>query len=134
MVRILAVTMALLASTATGEELRKFDFPVPNARNSLPPPTCGFPGLRLPANLRVFVASGYGGRQSGYQIDDSGNEATRFDIAVNSPNEPVAIMLGAYEPTVWNIGWTRGTRIVAGNVWGDYRPRGGGDGGKNVGI
>jgi len=34
-------------------------------------------------------------------------------VAVNQRGTPVVLMLGAYEPTVWNIGWTQGTQIVA---------------------
>ncbi|GFM52893.1 hypothetical protein PSCICE_41600 [Pseudomonas cichorii] len=56
-----------------------------------------------------------------FQIDQSGHQATQFDIAVNSPEQPVALILGAYEPTVWNIGWSQGTKIVAVYVSGYYR-------------
>ena len=31
----------------------------------------------------------------------------------NQPSAPVVLMLGSYEPTVWNIGWSPGTRILA---------------------
>lgn len=39
--------------------------------------------------------------------------ATRIDVTVNHPDTPVVIMLGAYEPTVWNIRWTADTKIIA---------------------
>jgi hypothetical protein len=69
-------------------------------------------GLQLPADFRVLAAGGYGGRELPYQIDQSGHAATQIDVVVSSPDKPVALMLGAYEPTVWKVSWTRGTRIL----------------------
>ena len=40
---------------------------------------------------------------------------------MNRPGEAVALMLGSYDPTVWHVGWTRGTRIVAILVGGYHR-------------
>ena len=74
---------------------------------------CAFAGLKLPADSVVYAAGAYAGRKLNFQIDQSGHEATQMDIIVNRPGKPVVLMLGAYEPTVWNIGWTPGTRIVA---------------------
>lgn len=74
---------------------------------------CAFPGLELPAQARIFAAGTYGGSRQSWQIDDSGHEATRMDVAVNHRQSPVVLMLGSYEPTVWSIGWTPGTRILA---------------------
>ncbi|MCS4505869.1 hypothetical protein NYO91_17445 [Arhodomonas aquaeolei] len=74
---------------------------------------CGFEGLRLPGDVAVYAAGGYAGRDAGFQIDQSGHEATRFDVTVNSRTRPVVLMLGAYEPTIWNLEWTEGTRILA---------------------
>jgi len=75
--------------------------------------SCGFGELKLPEDIAVFASGAYGGRSTDYQIDQSGHQATRFDIAVNSPGKPVVLILGAYEPSIWNIGWTEGTRIAA---------------------
>jgi hypothetical protein len=121
MLRVCAVAVFTMAGVAAADDLRKFDFPVPGAQNSLPPPTCAFTSLKLPADLRVYGTGAYNGRKLGYQIDQSGHEATQFDVAINSPDAPVAILLGAYEPSIWNIGWTRGTRIVAVVVSGYHR-------------
>ncbi|MDW2980438.1 MAG: hypothetical protein WBG81_03080 [Rhodanobacter sp.] len=74
---------------------------------------CGFDGLQLPPSARVYAAGAYGGSRQDFQIDQSGHEATRMDVAVNQPDVPVVLMLGNYEPTVWNIGWAPGTRILA---------------------
>lgn len=97
-------------------ELGTFDFPDPPkpAARSLPSlPKCGFDNLSLPADFAVYAAGAYSGRPVDFQIDQSGHQATQFDIVVNSPDKPVVLMLGAYEPSVWNIGWTPGTRILA---------------------
>ena len=36
-----------------------------------------------------------------------------MDVVVNYSSKPVVLMLGAYEPTIWNIKWTPTTHIVA---------------------
>jgi hypothetical protein len=77
------------------------------------PTACGFPGLELPAQARIFAAGAYGGSTQPWQIDDSGHGATRMDVAVNHRQSPVVLMLGSYEPAVWSVGWTPGTRILA---------------------
>ncbi len=84
-------------------------------------PACAFPGLKFPADFAVFAAGAYAGRETAFQIDQSGHEATQIDVAVNSPDKPVALMLGAYEPTIWNISWSERTRIVAVLVGGYHR-------------
>jgi len=82
---------------------------------------CAFPEVAFPSNLKVYGAGNYAGRAFDRQIDSSGHQSTVFDIAVNSPNHPVALVLGAYEPAVWNISWTEGTKIVAVAVTGYHR-------------
>jgi len=73
---------------------------------------CSFEDLKLPKDAVVLAAGAYGGRRIGFQIDPSGHEGTQIDVAVNQA-KPVVLLLGAYEPTIWNIGWSPGTRIVA---------------------
>lgn len=113
-----------LAAGAT-EPLAPFEFPrqaaVPKPEASASSAVCGFADLALPADAVVYAAGAYAGRKAGFQIDQSGHEATRIDVAVNSPGRPVALMLGAYEPTVWHIGWSPGTRILAVLVSGYHR-------------
>jgi len=82
---------------------------------------CAFPEVVLPSDLRIYGAGNYAGRVFDRQIDSSGQQATEFDIAVNSPNQPVALILGAYDPAIWNISWTEGTKIVAVAVTGYHR-------------
>ena len=60
----------------------------------------------------VFASGGYSGRTLDFQIDQSGHQATQFDVVVNSPTKPAVLMLGAYEPSIWNISWTPKTKIV----------------------
>jgi hypothetical protein len=76
------------------------------------PSICAFEDLRLPDEFVILGAGAYSGRSTGFQIDQSGHEGTQIDVAVNH-DKPVVLMLGAYEPTIWNIVWTPGTRIVA---------------------
>jgi len=83
--------------------------------------TCAFAGVKFPDELLVYAVSSGAGRELSFQIDQSGYMATQFDIAVNSPSRPVVLMLGAYHPTIWNIGWTADTRIVAVLVSGYHR-------------
>ncbi|MDO5625184.1 MAG: hypothetical protein Q4G71_10895 [Pseudomonadota bacterium] len=101
-----------------GPPLVPFDFPVRPGEQQA---TCTFGTLQLPADTVVLAAGAYGGRPAGFQIDQSGHAATRMDVAVHSPGQPVALVLGAYEPTVWHIGWSDGTRIVAVLVSGYHR-------------
>lgn len=73
---------------------------------------CQLPGFSMPANARIYAAGAYAGAPTNFQIDGSGHEATTIKVAVNETAAPVVLMLGAYEPTVWSVGWTHGTRIV----------------------
>lgn len=110
------------SASATGE-LKPFDFAADEqARQSAAKKAvCGFPDQKLPEQFSVFAAGAYSGRKIGFQIDQSGHEGTQFDVVVNSPGKPVALMLGAYEPTIWNISWTPQTRIAAVLVGGYHR-------------
>lgn len=74
---------------------------------------CAFKDLQMPADLAVYGAGAYAGKRLGKQIDDSGHDATSMKIVVNETKRPVALVLGAYEPTVWNIKFTKGTKIHA---------------------
>jgi len=87
----------------------------------VPKPVCAIPGLKLPADVAVFATGAYSGRTAGFQIDQSGHEATRIDVSVSYPDKPVVLILGAYEPTIWSIAWTPGTKIVAALVGGYHR-------------
>jgi hypothetical protein len=83
--------------------------------------TCDSLKSALPADYALYAAGTYGGRRLDVQIDESGHEATQVDLTVNEPTKPVVLMLGMYEPTIWNVRWTQGTRIAAVLVSGYYR-------------
>lgn len=74
---------------------------------------CAFTGLTIPDGALIYAGGAYSGRKLSTQIDQSGHESTQFDVVVNSPHKPTVLLLGAYEPSIWNIGWTKGTKILA---------------------
>jgi hypothetical protein len=100
--------------------------PSPSASNDRCDRAIADSGMQLPDDFRVIAAGAYGGRPLGYKIDESGHMATQLDVVVSSQGQPVALMLGAYEPTVWNLSWTPGTRLVAVYVGGYHAQRIGG--------
>lgn len=115
----IAIACLLCALTApfalSAENLKEFTFDT-GALNSnmVPQPVgCSFPRDKLPGKFVVFATGAYSGKTIDFQIDQSGHQATKIDVAVNYTDAPVVLMLGAYEPTVWNIGWTPKTRIAA---------------------
>lgn len=83
--------------------------------------SCEFSGLMLPAEYSIFAAGGYSGRKLDTQIDESGHVATQMDVVVNFPSKPVVLMLGSYEPTIWNVRWSKATHIAALLVSGYHR-------------
>ncbi|GFM74524.1 hypothetical protein PSCICM_03430 [Pseudomonas cichorii] len=118
----IAAALLIVATSSSAEDLKEFKFsaPPPVVQNDTPA-TCAFKDFKAPDAMVVYAAGAYSGRELPFQIDQSGHQATQFDIAVNSPEQPVALILGAYEPTVWNIGWSQGTKIVAVYVSGYHR-------------
>jgi hypothetical protein len=106
---------AIKPPDAKAAEFKQFDFGAQPSLQEIADrkPVCGFSDLKLPAEYALFAAGAYTGRKLAFQIDQSGSEATQIDVAVNSPDKPVVLMLGAYDPTIWNIGWSKGTRILA---------------------
>ena len=104
-------------STAWANDLVPFPFqdqPAPPPKQPAPQrAACSFPNLTLPNDFVVYGAGGYSGKAQDFQIDQSGYSASQFDVAVNETRKPVVLILGAYEPSVWNIGWSPGTKILA---------------------
>lgn len=102
-------------SVSWADDLKRFDFQ-PDSKStdsSGQKPTCMYSDLKLPADFAVYAAGAYSGRAISFQIDQSGHEGTQIDVAANSPKKPVVLLLGAYEPTIWNIGWSENTKILA---------------------
>ncbi len=88
------------------------------------PTICGFPDTTFANNLVVLGASALEGKKLDFQIDqESAIAVSQIDVVVNHPNAPVALMLGASNPTIWNISWTEATKIAAVFVNGYYRQR-----------
>lgn len=75
----------------------------------------------LPSDFAVYAAGAYSGRKIAYQIDQSGHEATQIDVEVKKPGKPIVLMLGAYEPTIWNISVSPDTNVAAVLVGGYHR-------------
>ncbi|MBM9616882.1 hypothetical protein JWJ90_21705 [Desulfobulbus rhabdoformis] len=115
MKHLIFVLLLLLNGQVLAEELKEFDFDVPSAamQDRGVKPECKFEGVTIPEDAIIYAAGGYSGRKLDFQIDQSGHTATQFDIAINSKTRPVILILGAYEPTIWNLGWSSGTKILA---------------------
>jgi len=118
MYRLLVVVLAAVSVTGCGHRN------VAPARAAASPSVCGFPGVEFPVDTIVLGAGELGGREIDFQIErKTGNPATQIDVSVNYPGKPVALMLGASKPTIWNIGWTEETTIVAVFASGYHRQR-----------
>lgn len=105
--------MSVVHESAIAKVKQKVDSPIAAPAMTAQQATCRFAEINLPERFSVFAAGAYSGRPLDQQIDQSGHMATRIDVTVNQPGKPVVLMLGAYEPTVWNIGWTADTQIIA---------------------
>ncbi len=103
------------------EALGTFAFQRNTQEPSTGPTRCAFENFTLSPSMKIFAAGAYSGREIDFQIDQSGHQGTQIDVAVNHPDAPVVLMLGAYEPTIWNIGWSPKTRIAAVLVSGYHR-------------
>lgn len=108
---LLFITLFSVPSLA--EDLVPFKFNSP-ARSAMPIQTeCKFKNLVLPKELDVYVTGGGQGKRLDWQIDNSGSPAFQMDVAVNNKKRPVALLLTGSAPTIWNVGWTKDTDIVA---------------------
>lgn len=76
---------------------------------------------RLPSDYILYAGGEYKGKVLDFQIDQSGHQATQFDVYVNEPGKNVVLALGAYEPSIWNIKWTTGTTLAGVLISGYHR-------------
>jgi hypothetical protein len=76
---------------------------------------------QLPADYELVAGGAYNGKPLGFPIGGASHEAGAFEVVVNRPGRDVVLLLGAYEPSVWTISWSRETRIAAVWVSGYYR-------------
>jgi len=74
---------------------------------------CRFPNQTIPDNALVYAARIYRGAQTNQESARGEGRVGLIRLAVNSPERPLVLILGAYESTVWHIGWTEGTKILA---------------------
>ncbi|MBT5934119.1 lysozyme inhibitor LprI family protein [Sulfurimonas sp.] len=78
-----------------------------------------FPGKLFSDNILIFGAKADHGKRVDYQVADSNRETHVIDVVVNSPEKPVGLILQGHYPSVWNIKWTKGTKIEAVIAFGD---------------
>lgn len=74
---------------------------------------CLLPESMLSQDFLLYAGGDYKGKQLDFVIDTSGHEATQIDLYINETTKPVALILGAYEPTIWQIHYSIDTRIIA---------------------
>lgn len=82
---------------------------------------CALSRFKAPRNFTIFAAGNYSGRELGVQLKGSDREANQFDVTVNYQQNPINLILAAYEPSIWNIRWTDKTEIAAVVISGYYR-------------
>ena len=72
-----------------------------------------FVPMAFSQDVQVYSVGIYAGKETlgQVQLDDSGHTVTRIPVVVNKPGETVAILCTAYDPVVWDISWTEGTKI-----------------------
>ncbi|WP_445366438.1 hypothetical protein ACH5Y9_13585 [Methylomonas sp. BW4-1] len=123
--KLLSSAALLLIQACTTE--KPLDNPINDTLIPFPveqPPSCSFGNLELNDSVVVLAAGGGEGKELDFVIEQkSGNAAKKIDVAVNSIDKPVVLMLGTYNPTIWNIGWTPGTKILAVSVFGYHKQR-----------
>ena len=76
---------------------------------------------RIPPDAEVYHVGTYAGTSSlgaPIELDNDGHEVKKTDVLVNLPGKSIVLVLTAYDPVVWNVAWTPGTRIVGGVVSG----------------
>ena len=72
-----------IRAAAMDGAIKPFDFAGPSG--GVGPAVCRFDALQLPPGTKVYAVGGYGGAAQSFQIDQSGHQATRMDVAVNQP-------------------------------------------------
>lgn len=73
---------------------------------------CEWDGQIFAENPIVYSVPKSNGMRTNYTIDQSGHNVRQINLAINQTDRPVILELNAYEPTIWNIGWTENTKIV----------------------
>ncbi|MEM7383905.1 MAG: hypothetical protein AAF514_03085 [Verrucomicrobiota bacterium] len=70
--------------------------------------------VNLPDNARILAAATYNTdrKRSDVQLDTSGNTVSEAEVIVHETDQPVVLVLSAYDPMIWNVGVTEGTEIL----------------------
>jgi uncharacterized membrane protein len=68
--------------------------------------------MNLPERFTVLATGAYSGRPSGLRIAQANRQAGQIDVHLSYAKGPVVLMLGAYEPTIWNVSWAPGTKVL----------------------
>lgn len=110
---------AKLAAMTEAEKSRRSAGMAPSTPTALEPDTTGpnacdefAQRLDLPTHFVVFATGAYSAPSTGMRIDKSGDYAGQIDVMVSHSRGPVVLMLGAYEPTIWNVSWRSGTKVL----------------------
>jgi|GEM_PF-6091866 len=68
---------------------------------------CLPPGFNLEPETRVLAVGAYSGWRLGRETRPSG----LVKVGVNSPDQPVLLLLSSYNSVLWQIAWTEGTEL-----------------------
>lgn len=74
----------------------------------------------IPADAQIIGVHRYRGTDIDFALDHSDNLPSQIEVAVHA-DRPVVLLLSAYDPSIWNIGWSQGTKIVGVYVTGYHR-------------
>jgi hypothetical protein len=88
---------------------------------NLPVKACDFADAVLPKAFHVYAAGRYAGLKQYIRIDSSGKDSGEFTVYINVTDKPVALILSANEPSVWQIKYTRNTNIAAVYLIGNFK-------------
>jgi len=73
--------------------------------------SCGLVGL--PDDAEVHLVGTYQGQKElDLQLGDSGHTTTEIDVVVGRAPRPIILVLSAYDPVVWRVGYTAQARIA----------------------
>lgn len=78
-----------------------------------------FKGLTFPRNIDVYAALGVRGVPTDIQFIGEDSKVGRFKVVVNNPERPVALILSAVDPSIWEIATSKDTVIHTIIVQGD---------------
>ena len=83
---------------------------------------CHWPWSLIDGDFEVYAVEVSAPRQTGMRLAGQDKEADKFDLLVNRPGKKVALLLGRYDPIIWNVSRTATTQIVGVFASGYYAP------------